>query len=366
MSDTNAIFKDLFVLEMTNNHLGRLDRGLQIVSEFSKVVRFNGVKAAIKLQFRDIDNFVHKDYRDRKDIRYIRRTLDTAMSNDDYRKLVHSIRQSNMIPMSTPFDEKSVDFCEELDLPIIKVASADNNDWTLLHRIAKTNKPVIVSLGGLSLKDTDDLVSFFEHRNIPLAINHCIATYPTKDGELQLNQIDFLRNRYPNHIIGLSTHEQGGSELSVAVAYAKGARTFEKHIDILTPDVEIAKYSSTPSDIDSWFKSWHRAQTVCGSSGVERVLPMESERSFLDNYVRGVYFKRYMKAGEFIDWDDIYMAIPILKGQISCRELLLGQYGFVLTHDCDANAPLMVDDIDCEYARDENMKQNSLLYRRGL
>lgn len=252
MTNKNTIFKDLFVLEMTNNHLGRLDRGLRIISEFSKVVRFNGVKAAIKLQFRDVDNFVHKDFKNRTDIRYIRRTLDTAMSNDDYRKLVHAIRQSNMIPMSTPFDEKSVDFCEELDLPILKVASADNNDWTLLNRIAKTKKPVIVSLGGLSLKDTDDLVAFFEHRDIPLAINHCIASYPTKPSELQLNQIDFLRNRYPDHVIGLSTHEQGGSENSIMIAYAKGARTFEKHIDILTPDSQIAAYSAQPHEIDSW------------------------------------------------------------------------------------------------------------------
>ena len=63
--------------------------------------------------------------------------------------------------MSTPFDEKSVDLCEELDMPIIKIASSDINDWILIEKIAKTKKPVIASTGGSSLKDMDDLVTFF-------------------------------------------------------------------------------------------------------------------------------------------------------------------------------------------------------------
>jgi sialic acid synthase SpsE len=48
--------------------------------------------------------------------------------------LVEAIRGKGCIPMSTPFDEKSVDLCVELDMPIIKVACADNNDWTLLEK----------------------------------------------------------------------------------------------------------------------------------------------------------------------------------------------------------------------------------------
>ena len=69
----NNIFQDLFVLELANNHWGKLTRGLKIIDEFSHIVRFNNVKAAIKLQFRDVDNFIHKDFRDRTDIRYIKK-----------------------------------------------------------------------------------------------------------------------------------------------------------------------------------------------------------------------------------------------------------------------------------------------------
>ena len=56
------IFEDLFVLEMANNHLGSVERGLKIIQEFAQIVRFNNVRASIKLQFRDVENFVHKDF----------------------------------------------------------------------------------------------------------------------------------------------------------------------------------------------------------------------------------------------------------------------------------------------------------------
>jgi N-acetylneuraminate synthase len=192
---SNEIFEDLFVLEMASNHQGKLERGLEIISKFSKVARFNNVKTAIKLQFRDLDNFVHKDFIQRSDIRYVKRVSDTRLPKEDFAKLVEAIKKSNCIPMSTPFDEKSVDWCVEFDMPIIKVASADNNDWTLLEKIASTRRPVIISTGGMSQKDMDDVVTFFQHRNIPLALNHCVAAYPTQSFELELNQIDFLRTR---------------------------------------------------------------------------------------------------------------------------------------------------------------------------
>ena len=201
------IFEDLFVLEMANNHLGKLGRGLKIITEYGRLVRFNNVRAAIKLQIRDVDNFIHKDFRTRTDIRYIKKTLDTQLSKGDFATLVDAIRKNNCISMASPFDESSVDLCVELGIQILKIASADLNDWFLIEKIATTRKPVIISTGGYSQKDLDDLVLFFEHRNIPLAINHCVSLYPSEDYQLELNQIDLLKNRYPNHTIGFSSHE---------------------------------------------------------------------------------------------------------------------------------------------------------------
>ena len=70
------------------------------------------------------------------------------MTDEQYATLVKAIRQGGCIATATPFDERSVDMCVELGLPILKVASSDLNDWLLLEKIAKTKKPVLVSTGG--------------------------------------------------------------------------------------------------------------------------------------------------------------------------------------------------------------------------
>ena len=114
---TKLIFEDLFVLEMTNNHRGDIKRGLRIVEQFSNVAKRHSIRAAIKLQFRDIDSFIHKSYRSRTDIQYIKRISETRLSEDEYSVLVDAIRDSGCIPLATPFDEKSVDlWCARISL----------------------------------------------------------------------------------------------------------------------------------------------------------------------------------------------------------------------------------------------------------
>ena len=109
--------------------------------------------------------------------------------------------------MATPFDERSVDLCVELGHPIMKIASSDLNDWLLLEKIAKTKKPVIVSTGGSSLKDLDDIVTFFANRNIPLAINHCVSIYPSEDSRTGDEPDRFSARPVSRQSIGFSTHE---------------------------------------------------------------------------------------------------------------------------------------------------------------
>jgi N-acetylneuraminate synthase len=360
----NEIFEDLFVLEMASNHQGSLARGLRIIEQFSKIVRFNNVRAAIKLQFRDLENFVHKDFIGRDDIRYIKRVADTKLDKEEFATLVEAIRGSGCIPMSTPFDEKSVDLCVEFSLPIIKVASADNNDWTLFEKIAKTRKPVIVSTGGMSKKDLDDLVIFFDHRNVLLALNHCVAAYPHEDNEAELSQIDYLRNRYPNLAIGYSCHEYHDWTSSIQIALAKGAKTFERHIDINDDGFQVATYSSLPHQIDTWFKAWKKAKEMIGNSGTERRIPLAREVAYLDSYVRGVYAKRDLQKGQLLSEEDIYLAIPLQKGQISSRELMLGKYGHRLMADCSKDKPITIDELDTPYSESEDMRKT--IYNRGL
>ena len=355
------IFEDLFVLEMANNHLGSLERGLKIVAEFGQVVRFNNVRATIKLQFRDVDTFIHRDFVDRKDLRYVKKTLDTRLSDEDLATLVKAIRQAGFTATATPFDEHSVDLCSNLGIPIIKIASSDLNDWVLIERIAKTKKPVIVSTGGSSLKDMDDIVTFFSNRNIPLGINHCVSLYPSEDSELELNQIDYLRNRYPDNTIGFSTHEYTNWSDSMLIAYAKGARMFERHIDIQTEGVKVSPYCSLPHQVDEWFRAFHKAKEMCGAPGTQKRIPPKREIEYLDALVRGVYAKTDLPEGHCLMEEDVYLAIPLQKGQLSCRELMRGE---MLLKKVEKDAPIKIDDIESPYSQIPSLKKT--IYQRGL
>lgn len=361
MQDNASVFDELFVLELANNHWGSVDRGLRIIRDFGKIARFNGMKAAIKLQFRDVESFIHRDFRGRTDIRYIKKTVDTKLSKEEFAILMDAIRQANCLRMATPFDEKSVDLCAELSVDIIKIASSDINDWVLIERIAKVRKPVIASTGGSSLKDTDDLVKFFRNRNIPLALNHCVSIYPTEDAELELNQIDFLRERYPDLTIGFSTHEYHDWSSSIMMAYAKGARTFERHIDIEADGIAVSPYCTLPEQCDQWFKAFKKAKEMCGAPGSQKRVPPPKETAYLDALVRGVYARYDLPRGYRIHDDDVYLAIPLQKGQISCRELIAGE---PLTRDVKADEPIKVDMFDTPYAHNPELRR--VVEERGI
>ena len=214
----NTIFEHLFVLELANNHWGKIDRGLKIINDYASIVRYNDVKAAMKLQFRDVDRFIHPEFSENTNIRYIDKTRRTKLSWEDFGLMIDAIRKGGMLTMSTPFDEFSVSKCAEFNLDVIKIASSDIKDWFLIEAIVELGKPVIASSGGSSLKDLDDLVNFFARRNIPFALNHCVSLYPSEDCALELNQIDFMVNRYPDNYIGYSTHEYHSWDYSVMMA----------------------------------------------------------------------------------------------------------------------------------------------------
>ena len=361
----NEIFENLFVLELANNHWGSVERGLKIIYEHGSIARINNVKAAIKLQFRDVDEFIHPEFKGDQDNRYIKKTEQTKLSRDDFAVMVNKIRDMSCIPMSTPFDEKSVDLCIEFDMPIIKIASSDVNDWPLISKIASTRRPTIISSGGASEKDLDDIVTYFAKRDIPLAINHCVSLYPSEDNELELDQIDYLRNRYPDNVIGLSTHEYHDWSSSILMSYAKGARTWERHIDIDYNGVPVSSYCSLPEQCDTWFKSYHKAVEMCGGRSTTRRVISRKETEYLDQLVRGAYAKRDLEPGYKIHKDsfekDFYLAIPLRKGQLSCREIMNGE---TLTQAIRADQPLTIDHIDGPYATNPTLK--NLIKNRGL
>ena len=356
-----TIFDDLFVLELANNHWGSLARGMKIIDDFAEVVKANKIHAAIKLQFRDVGSFIHDGHRERGDSRYIKKVAATELSWPELSQMIERVRQHGLVTMATPFDEVSVDKCVEFDVEILKIASSDIRDRILIEKMASTRKPVIASSGGSNLQDVDRLVSFFAERNIPFALNHCVSLYPSQDSELEINQIDFLRARFPGTVIGFSSHEMTDWSSSVMIAYAKGARTFERHIDIDMDGVAVSSYCTLPEQADAWFKAFNKAKEMCGAPGDAKRAPPEKEVRYLDELVRGVYAKRDLPAGHVLQPDDVFLAVPLLHGQISVREFIGGER---LKSALAKDSPIRLKEIDAAYANDLALQR--MVDQRGI
>lgn len=171
------IFQDLFIFEMANSHQGSVGHGIDIIRAMGRVARKYNVKAAVKLQYRDMDTFIHPDFKERKDVPHVERFMSTRLTYEQFCQLVDAVRSEGMLTMSTPFDEKGVEWCTDQGLDIIKVASCSALDWPLLTKVAYAHKPIILSTGGKTLSDIDKLYNFFSHKGCTFAFMHCIAEY---------------------------------------------------------------------------------------------------------------------------------------------------------------------------------------------
>jgi N-acetylneuraminate synthase len=318
----SSCFENLFVFDMANNHQGDIAHGQRIIKEIGRICKEKNVKGGMKLQYRQIETFIHPEHKQHSSSKHIKRFMETRLENEKYRTLVDEAKRVGLKTICTPFDEESVDVIEQHGIEIIKIASCSAQDWPLLERIALSRRPVICSTAGLSISEIDKVVSFFSHRKVPLALMHCVAIYPTTALDLQMNQIDLLKNRYPFLPIGFSTHEAPDNLHAVIIAVAKGAMLLERHVGIETDTIKLNAYSSTPQQIEKWIEKAMEAKVACGA--VERLLPKDEEKKSLISLMRGVYAKRDITAKEEIRKEDVYFAMPLLEGQLSSGQFYDG------------------------------------------
>ena len=335
----NFDFRDLFVFDLANNHQGSVEHALDIIKKVGTFVRKHQVRGVFKFQFRQLDSFVHPAHQSGSENKHIPRFLSTRLSLADYRVLLEAVRSEGMLAMCTAFDEESVDVIKEMKFDLIKIASCSAQDWPLLESVASSNLPVIFSTGGLQLKHIDDLVSFFDHRGSDFAIMHCVSIYPTPPEDCHLNQIDNLLGRYRNKVIGWSTHEQPSETVPIQIAYAKGARMFERHVGVATDSIALNGYSSTPEQVDSWIEAWSEAVRLCGST--ERIVS-SLETDSINTLRRGIFARNVIKSGQVIEREDVYFAMPYSEGQIHS-----GQWkaGIVASSEVSVDSPLLLQDI---------------------
>ena len=316
--------------------MGDISHGIDLIRAFGAVCKkYPQFKFAFKLQYRDLDTFIHPDLKDRMDIKYIKRFAETRLAKDQFDVLIAEIRKNNFLTMATSFDETSFGLIEDQNLDIIKIASCSFTDWPVLERAVLIDKPIIASTAGASLEDIDRVVSFLSNRQKDFAIMHCVGEYPTLDEKMHLSQIDFLRKRYPNIRIGFSTHESPDNTDLIKIAIAKGSDIFEKHVGLVTEKYPINSYSVTPEQADAWLSAAAYTLMVSGE-GQSRLPVNKAERDGLRSLRRGMFAKHVIKAGEKITRDNFFFAFPPNDSQFTANDY--SKYSeFIASANIEAN-----------------------------
>ncbi len=339
--------KPIVILEMANNHIGSLDHAKQIIKSFYHITRAysNKIDFVLKYQFRDKENFIHKDFYDSGD-KFVERFKSTFLSDSDWNTLITFSKRYFKLAC-TPFDEISVDKVFEKKFNYLKIASCSITDWPLIEYIAKKlkkqKKKLIASLGSLNEDDITKVTSFFKNRKIDISFFYCVAKYPTKPEELNLSYFSNLREKYGERIMGFSSHEDTDITLSPAIAYAAGARIFEKHVGLETKKVKLNAYSVKPNQLKLWLDNLSSAIDIWGSSQSRNKNTAE-ERKQLDNFKRGIYLKKDLKKSHKINAKDIYYAFPAQKNQVKANDFFKFQE-FILKKDLKKNSPLKTENV---------------------
>ncbi len=220
--------KTFFIAEIGINH----NASLKIAKKLIQSAKFAGCDA-IKFQKRNPLKCVPKDQWSK-----VRRTPWGKMTYIDYKKkmefskkeyveLIKYCKKIEIKWFASCWDEDSVDFMENLNVPIYKVASASLTDINLLKRIKKTKKPVIISTGMSNLTQIKKAFNIYKNE---IAVLHCNSSYPSENKKLNLLFISKLKKIFPRAIIGYSGHEMGLSTSLAAVVL--GAKIIERHITL--------------------------------------------------------------------------------------------------------------------------------------
>jgi len=149
-----------------------------------------------------------------------------------HKELKELAENLGLIFFSTPFDHTAVDFLIDLGVPCFKIASYEATDITLLKKVAKTKKPIIMSVGFATLPEIEFSVKTLrENGNKELVLLHCTTSYSEemREDHTNLRTMLDLKERFGT-LSGFSDN-MGGIEAPI-IAAAMGASVIEKHLVI--------------------------------------------------------------------------------------------------------------------------------------
>ena len=196
---------------------------------------------------------------------------------DDYRELSKRAKKKNIDFLSTPFDTTFVHSLNKL-MPAFKIASADINNFELLDAVSQYKKPVILSVGASKRGEIDESINFLKKKKKVknIAILHCVLCYPTKNNDANLSGITFLKERYPNLVIGYSDHLlPSANNFPLLLSWILGAQIIETHFTLNKKKIGNDHYHALdPKDLKNFVRSCDDVCLLLGKKK-KKVLPCE-------------------------------------------------------------------------------------------
>lgn len=221
------------------------------------------------------------------------------------KELMDYAKSLGLIFFSTPFDNTAVDFLEELEVPVYKVASFEIMDIPLIEYIASKGKPMIMSTGVASLSDIEEAVEACKRMgNNQIILMKCTSAYPAKIEDANIKTIQNMKETF-NVEVGLSDHTLGITVPVVSVAL--GARVIEKHFifdkSIGGPD---SSFSLDPHEFKQMVDSVREAEKAIGK--VDYSMNEKKKNSRLLG--RSLFVVKDVKAGEKFTEENIKSIRP--------------------------------------------------------
>jgi N,N'-diacetyllegionaminate synthase len=226
--------KKVLIAEAGVNHNGSIEIGEKLIKAAKRAgadcIKFQTYKAKY-LTTKKAKRFWNWDgEKKKKGSQFDSYSILDKFDFEEYRKLNDICKKNKIEFQSTPFDVKSVEMLEKINVNTYKIASCDITNYLLLEKVAKTRKPIFLSTGASDLAEIKKAVRFISKYNKKIVIMHCILSYPTPIEKINLLSIKFLKSKFKNFNIGFSDHTLG--TLAPTIAASLGAVAIEKHFTI--------------------------------------------------------------------------------------------------------------------------------------
>ncbi|MGE5402627.1 MAG: N-acetylneuraminate synthase [Ignavibacteriales bacterium] len=291
------------------NHNGSLELAMKLVEAAKEAgadaVKFQTFKAeklvsrkAVKAEYQ-----MNSTSADESQFNMIKKL---ELSQDDHIKLFDFCKKTGIEFLSSPFDEESADFLDEIGLEIFKIPSGEITNIPFLKHIAQKGKKIILSTGMSQLGEIEEALSVINAYNTgDVVLLHCVTEYPAPYGEINLRAMLTLKQAF-NIRVGYSDHSPG-IEISLA-AIALGAEVIEKHftLDKNLPGPD-HKASLEPEELKNMIASIRNIEKSLGD-GIKR--PAECEIKNIHIARKSLVAVTDIAEGELISLSNISVKRP--------------------------------------------------------